>query len=129
MTEPPRKARNPNARAVFAANKSRIAEMLGNDRLMSEIFAELQFPGSYTQFTRYCGKAFKPAAEAAPAKKPPRPRPVLVEAQAAPQAPANVAAEGLPEPRPIRPAPAPSREWNPGKLKKSQVLKARTDET
>lgn len=126
MTEPPNKTRNPNARAVFAANKSRIGEMLSNDRLMTEIFAELQFPGSYTQFTRYCAKAFKPAPQTAPiAAVTVHPTPLAVPAS---PAPALVSAGPAPGPGPIRPPRAGAPEWNPAKLRRDQVLKARTDD-
>lgn len=124
MTEPPNKARNPNARAVFAANKSRIGEMLSNDRLMTEIFAELKFPGSYTQFTRYCAKAFKSAPEKAPTEPASISRPSPVAVPASMPTPVLVA----PGPGPIRPAKTETPEWNPAKLRRSQVLKARTDE-
>lgn len=128
MTEPPTKTRNPTARAVFAAHKTRIGEMLTNDRLMKEIFDELEFPGSYTQFTRYCAKAFKPTPETPPLDPPPPSRPAPGPVPAATPAPVLVADEREPGPGPIRPGKVETPTWNPAKLKRTEVLKPRTDD-
>ena len=57
MTTPPRRGRNPAARAVFAKHKAQIVARIEEGVMMKEIYRDLEFPGSYQQFHRYCQKA------------------------------------------------------------------------
>lgn len=101
----PRRTRNPAARAAFFARKAEIEAQLQAGKFMLTIYEELEFPGSYAQFTRYIARYLRAA----------RPdHDVTVDSRPTPRPPAATAApaeEG--HARPASPAEAQTSERVP----------------
>jgi len=116
MSQPPIRKRNPAARAFFAANKSLIEGKLNSNLLMSEIYEALSFPGSYSQFTRYCRKAFNTPRDDVPAP-PPAPSP---RAGIAPSLEAAPPVQS--EPRRPTPKTRTAPNWDPANIDRARLI-------
>lgn len=113
----PRRTRNPAARAAFFARKDEIAAALQGGAYLREVCERVGFPGSYSQFARYCARYLaeaRPNGETAP---PPASEVATVKAAPKGQPPAS------PEGHEPRRAP-PKRErpiYDPANIDKSKL--------
>jgi hypothetical protein len=109
-------SRNSAARLAFFAQRDHIKACLDRGEFMSEVYAQLDYPGSYAQFARYVRRHIQPVLVLV-ATPPPISRPVKVK---------NAMEE---------PMAAPPREpvclhrpdlpvWNPAALDRKRVLRA-----